>query len=185
MEQTLAIEQTRRWIESIVIGLNLCPFARRVFQADLIRMVESAVADEETLLEELGNELQILASTSVAQIETTLLIHPHVLQDFLEYNDFLAIAERLPRAMGLEGVIQIASFHPAYQFEGTEANDVENFTNRSPYPMLHLLREESITNISMDERELANIPERNIQLLRRLGVEEMRRRLGEIKGELR
>ncbi|MBM3996100.1 MAG: DUF1415 domain-containing protein [Planctomycetes bacterium] len=164
------IESTRRWISAIVIGLNLCPFAKRVFDAGLIRYAVSDADSEHTLLDDFTRELQWLASTPISAIETTLLIHPHALTDFLDFNDFLDRAERKIEELGLDGVIQIASFHPRYQFADTKPDDVENYTNRSPYPMLHLLREESITRIAAPESELLEIPERNIATLRALGL---------------
>jgi hypothetical protein len=173
MDMQAIIENTKRWISSVVIGLNLCPFAKRVFQADLIRYVVSEAAKEEDLITDLWVELVTLANTSISQTETTLLIHPFVLGDFLDYNDFLVIADKLIAQLGLRGTIQIASFHPGYQFEGTESDDVENFTNRSPHPMLHLLREESITNVSGEDDELLEIPQRNIKLLKSLGRKKM------------
>jgi uncharacterized protein len=166
-------EITRGWISSVVIGLNLCPFARRVFQADLIRYVVSEATNEDELLAKLSAELQSLAKAPLSQTETTLIIHPLALGNFLEFNDFLTIADKLLARLELRGTIQIASFHPDYQFEGTEPDDVENFTNRSPYPMLHLLREESISKVAGDEEELLEIPQRNIKLLKSLGRQKM------------
>ena len=169
MDQQAVIAQTRRWLSAIVIGLNLCPFARRVFEADLIRYVVSEATSESALLQDLTFELQALASTSPSQVETTLLIHPHALADFLDYNDFLGDADELLDQLGLTGTLQIASFHPAYQFAGTEPDAAENYTNRSPYPMLHLLREESLTQVADDPEELAEIPRRNIATMNKLG----------------
>lgn len=163
------IDSTRRWISSVVIGLNLCPFAQRVFGGGLIRYVASDAVDETALSLDLATELRKLAQTPITTIETTLLLHPHVLTDFLDYNDFLDVADRLLEDLELSGVIQIASFHPAYQFAGTKADAVENYTNRSPYPMLHLLREESVSNVAADPAEMAQIPARNVATLRRLG----------------
>jgi hypothetical protein len=167
------ILRTKRWISSVVIGLNLCPFARRVFQSDLIRYVVCSATHEEELLAELGVELQKLTEMDRAQTETTLLIHPHVLENFLDFNDFLASGNRMIDELGLRGTVQLASFHPEYQFAGTDPDDVENFTNRSPYPMLHLLREESIAEVAGDSDGLLEIPERNIKLLKSLGRERM------------
>lgn len=167
MDKQAIIDLTRRWISSIVIGLNLCPFARRVFEADLIRYVVSTAENELSLLDSLARELQTLASS--ADIETTLLIHPCVLGDFLDHNDFLDEAEQMLADLHLEGVIQIASFHPQYQFADTAVDAVENNTNRSPYPMLHLLREASISQVAGDPDELLEIPQRNIALLQSLG----------------
>jgi hypothetical protein len=164
-----AIEATRRWISSVVIGLNLCPFARRVFDGELIRYVVSDAIDEGALLEYLERELLALVAAPRSTVETTLLVHPLVLNDFRDYNDFLSRADDLVRRLALEGVIQIASFHPRYQFAGTQPEDVENYTNRSPFPMLHLLREEGITEVADDPDVLLGIPTRNVEVLRRLG----------------
>jgi hypothetical protein len=171
MDKQEVIERTRRWIASFVIGFNLCPFAQRVFQADRIRYIVSDAEDEEALRAFLTRELHSLASAPITSVETTLLIHPRTLTDFLAYNDFLDVGERLLRRLGLEGVIQIASFHPDYQFAGIEADAVENYTNRSPYPMLHLLREDSIAAVAGNPAELAAIPARNVETLRALGKE--------------
>ncbi len=181
MDHQAIIESTRSWIASVVIELNLCPFAQRVVQADKIRYIVTASQDEAGLLKALADELEALASSPIALVETTLLIHPHVLADFLDYNDFLDTAERLITDRGLEGVIQLASFHPDYQFAGTDPDAVENYTNRSPYPMLHLLREESISAIADDPAELLAIPERNIATLRRIGTAKMVEKLKAIR----
>ncbi len=173
MTAETVVETTRRWIAEIVIGLNLCPFARRVMEGGLVRYHVSEALDAPTLLTDLDRELRTLATTPIAEIETTLLIHPHVFGEFLAYNDFLDAAEGLIDSLGLDGVIQIASFHPQYQFADTKAEAVENYTNRSPYPMLHLLREESINAIAMDDEELLQIPGRNVETLRALGRDAM------------
>ncbi len=173
MDQEI-IDHTRRWIASVVIGLNLCPFAQRVFLADKIRYVVSDAADEATLFQHLTAELETLAVTPSASIETTLLIHPGVLADFLDYHDFVGVGERVIEELGLEGVIQIAGFHPEYRFADTEPDDAENYTNRSPYPMLHLLREDSVTAVASDPDALDEIPRRNIQTMRTLGSEKIR-----------
>jgi len=177
MDKQAVIDGTRRWISAIVIGLDLCPFARRVFQADLIRYTVTDAADEEALRVALAGELTALAIAPITKVETTLLIHPLVLGDFLAYNDFLGVAEQLLGSRGLRGIIQIASFHPHYQFAGTEPDGAENYTNRSPYPMLHLLREESVTAVAGDPDELAEIPLRNVALLRGLGREKILEKL--------
>jgi hypothetical protein len=175
------IEHTRRWISSLVIGLNLCPFARRVFETDKIRYTVSEARDEVTLLENLRSELKMLASSPISTIETTLLIHPHVLVNFLDYNDFLDSGERLLASLGLRKTVQLASFHPDYLFAGTDPEAVENFTNRSPYPMLHLLREASISAVATDVDELLIIPKRNIETLTALGRQEILERLRSIE----
>ncbi|WP_020473535.1 DUF1415 domain-containing protein [Zavarzinella formosa] len=180
MDQATVIEETRRWIQSIVIGLNLCPFARRVFNDNTIRYVVSEATDEQSLLTDLATEMNNLATVPRTEVETTVLIHPAVFHDFLDYNDFLDPAEHLLETLGHEGVLQLASFHPQYQFGGTKPDDVENHTNRSPYPMLHLLREESITEIADDQEALEAIPERNIETLRKLGREAILEKLREI-----
>ena len=169
MDDLAIIESTRQWIANVVIGLNLCPFAQRVFAAEKIRYVVSPATNETGLLGDLKRELKYLAATSSESVETTLLIHPHVLDNFLDFNNFLELAEALIESLDLEGAIQLASFHPRYQFAESSPEDVENFTNRSPYPMLHLLREASITAVADDPESLNDIPVRNIEILRRLG----------------
>jgi len=164
-----AIEATRHWLEQAVIGLNLCPFAKAVHLKQQIRWVESSAGDVEALLTELVAELQLLAAADPEAIETTLLIHPQVLNDFLDYNDFLDLADAAVEELGLDGVLQVASFHPDYQFEGSEAEDMANFSNRSPFPTLHLLREDSIDRAVEAFPEAEQIYERNIETLRRLG----------------
>ena len=171
------IVATRRWLERAVIGLNLCPFAKAVVAKGQVRYVLSAAATPEALLEELAYELVRLQQTEPEQVDTTLLIHPQVLTDFLDYNDFLDTADAAVEALELEGEIQVASFHPDYQFADTAYDDVGNCSNRSPYPMLHLLREASV------ERAVAAFPdpdaivERNLQTLEKLGIEGWRKLL--------
>ncbi len=170
MDKQAVIDATRRWIAGMVIGLDLCPFARRVFEGNGIRYVVSAATDEVQLQRDLEAELRTLAATDAVEIETTLLIHPLVLGDFADYNAFLDVGDRLLYQLNLRGVIQIASFHPHYQFEGTSVDDVENHTNRSLYPMLHLLREASVTMAAEGPIDVEQIPQRNIETLRRLGI---------------
>jgi len=165
-----AIAATRHWLERAVIGLNLCPFARAVHLKQQIRWVDSQARDSAGLLGELLAELRFLAAADPALVETTLLIHPQVLQDFLDYNDFLDVADAAVEEMGLSGVLQVASFHPDYQFAGTAPDDVANLSNRSPHPMLHLLREDSIARAVAAVPDTASIYERNIETLRRLGI---------------
>lgn len=169
------IAATRTWLEKAVIGLDLCPFARAVYIRDQVRFVVSEADMPEALLADLVSELRTLAETDPEAIDTTLLIHPNVLEDFLDYNDFLDVAEAAVAELGLEGEIQVASFHPEYQFAGTEPDDVENYTNRSPYPILHLLREESVERAVAAFPDTAGIFEKNIETLRRLGHEGWRR----------
>jgi hypothetical protein len=164
------IAATRTWIERAVIGLNLCPFAKAVYVRERIRYVVSDAQTELALLGELERELRALAAADPDADETTLLIHPHVLSAFLDYNDFLDEADRAIARLGLTGVLQIASFHPAYQFAGATPDDVINHTNRSPYPMLHLLREASVEAAVATFPDTGTISERNIETLRRLGL---------------
>jgi len=160
---------TRRWIDIAVIGLNLCPFARAVVAGGHVRFRVSHAREADEVGVDLVEELRFLAAAEPETIETTLLIHPWALTDFLAFNDFLAVADALLVELGLRGDVQIASFHPDYRFVGTREEDLGNCTNRSPFPILHLLRETSI------ERALATIPdpaaiyERNIETMRRLG----------------
>ncbi|RZS57902.1 DUF1415 domain-containing protein [Sphaerotilus mobilis] len=168
---------TRRWLERAVIGLNLCPFAKAVHIKDQIRWVVSSATTPEALQAELALELHRLAESDPAQIETTLLIHPQVLGDFLDYNDFLEVVDATIEDLGYEGDLQVASFHPDYQFDGTEPDDVDNASNRSPYPTLHLLREASIEAAVDAFPDAADIYDRNIETLRRLGSDGWRKLL--------
>ncbi|MBY0458157.1 MAG: DUF1415 domain-containing protein [Gemmataceae bacterium] len=182
MDSQIVIEHTRRWILDVVIGLNLCPFARKAFDGGLIRFVVTEVSTPDALAAELVKELHRLDETPTDEVETTLLIHPNALADFLDYNDFVADAEELIAGEGLEGVIQIAGFHPQYQFAGTQPDDAENYTNRSPFPMLHLLREDSITAVNDSPEKLEDIPRRNVELLRLMGRQKMLELLGRVQG---
>ncbi|VVE46019.1 DUF1415 domain-containing protein [Pandoraea commovens] len=164
------IAATRHWLTRAVIGLNLCPFAKAVHVKDQIRYVVSAARDMEGVLLDLERELQWLAQADPQAVDTTLLIVPDALLDFHEYNDALFFAERMLKQLQLEGALQIASFHPDYQFEGTDPDDAENFTNRSPYPILHLLREASIDRAVEAFPEAETIYERNEALMRKMGV---------------
>ena len=168
---TLALAETRAWVDRAVIGLNLCPFAKAPQVKGVVRYVVSEARDPEALLAALVDELGRLAAAPAERIETTLLIHPQVLTDFADYNDFLAVAESAVAELGLEGVIQVASFHPQYRFAGSAPDDVANATNRSPYPTLHLLREESIDRAVIAFPQAEAIYEANIVTLQRLGAE--------------
>jgi uncharacterized protein len=163
------IEETRDWLEKAVIGLNLCPFAKAVHVKEQVRWVQSDATTPEALLDQLLAELQGLAEADPDAVDTTLLIHPLVLQDFLDFNDFLGAADAALEGLGLDGTLQIASFHPQFQFDGTEPDDMGNFTNRAPYPTLHLLREDSIERAVQSFPDAAEIYERNIDTLERLG----------------
>jgi hypothetical protein len=170
-----AIAATRLWLERAVIGQQLCPFAAAPYLRDRVRFCVSAQRSADGLLEELGRELQLLRDTDPLQCETTLLIHPRVLTNFLEYNDFLDVCDAAVAELGLEGELQVASFHPDYRFAGTTKQDITNFTNRSPYPMLHLLREASIARAVASFPDIEEIGPRNMETLRRLGHEGWRR----------
>ncbi len=165
------IAATRAWLEQAVIGLNLCPFAKAVHVKGQVRYVVSAAEDVETLQAELIEQLRALALADPAEVDTTLLIHPLLLQDFEDFNQFLGLAEETVDALGLEGVLQVASFHPRFQFADTEPDDITNATNRAPYPILHLLREESIDRAVEAFPEAESIYEANIETMRRLGPE--------------
>jgi len=172
------IAETRTWLEQIVIGLNLCPFAKAVYVKNQVRFVLSDATTPEALVEQLAEELVLLRDTPAEQIDTTLIVHPDVLTDFLDYNDFLDNADAAIEALDLQGILQVASFHPQYQFAGVAPDDVSNYTNRAPYPTLHLLREDSV------ERAVAAFPdpdvivERNNETLDKLSVEGWTRLLG-------
>ena len=163
------IDVTTQWLERAVIGLNLCPFAKGVHIKRQIRYVVSDATTPEALADDLVRELEFLAEANAEQIDTTLLIHPHVLQDFLDFNDFLEVADGIVEELELDGILQVASFHPQFQFENTVPDDITNFTNRAPYPTLHLLREESVENaVSAFPGEL-EIASANIETLEKLG----------------
>jgi len=164
------IDATRQWLERAVIGLNLCPFAKGVHLKNRIRWVVSSASTPEALRDELAQELQLLRDADAETLETTLLIHPQVLGDFLDFNDFLGVADELVADLGLEGELQVASFHPDYRFAGTAPDDAANLSNRSPHPMLHLLREDSIARAVAAVPDAAAIYERNVDTLRRLGA---------------
>ena len=163
------IAATRTWVERAVIGLNLCPFAKVVHVKNQIRYVLSRATTQEALLKDLMEELEFLAGVPAEKTETTLLIHPDVLNDFLDYNDFLDVVDAALEDMDLEGEIQVATFHPHYQFVDTQPNDIENFTNRSPYPMLQLLRESSVVHAVSIYPEASKIFDKNIETIRKLG----------------
>jgi uncharacterized protein len=165
------VAATQRWIERAVIGLNLCPFARAPFVQQRIAFRVSHARDAEALTSDLRDELQLLHSTDAQVCETTLLIHPFVLADFADYNDFLGVADRTLRSLGMQGEIQIASFHPHYRFADTAADAIENYSNRSPYPILHLLREASIARASVSMADTDNIYRHNMETLRVLGAD--------------
>ncbi|MBV7539981.1 DUF1415 domain-containing protein [Acidovorax sp. sic0104] len=166
---TAFISDTVRWLEQAVIGLNLCPFAKGVHVKGQIHYALALSADLGEVLELLRDELTALVETPAQKRDTTLIILPHCLQDFLDFNDFLGHAEALLEDMELDGTLQIASFHPQFQFAGTDADDVTNCTNRSPYPTLHLLREESIDRAVEAFPDAESIFEKNMEVLEALG----------------
>lgn len=163
------VTETKIWLERAVIGLNLCPFAKSVFVKKQVRYALTAASTADELLAELERELTRLAETDPAELDTTLLIHPQAMTDFLDYHFFLAEVDALNRNLGYDGVFQIASLHPNYEFSGSEPDDIANFTNRSPYPTLHLLRESSIDRAVAAFPDAADIFERNIETMEQLG----------------
>jgi hypothetical protein len=165
------VAATRRWVERAVIGLNLCPFAKAVYVKEQVRYVVSPARTPEELLETLMNELQDLADADPDKVDTTLVIHPFVLNDFLDFNEFLDVADAAVEDMSLDGELQVASFHPDYQFADTDPNDISNYTNRAPYPILQLLREDSIDRAVEAFPEAEEIFEKNIGTLEELGHE--------------
>ena len=166
-----AIARTQAWIEHAVVGLNLCPFAKAPMVKGQIRYVPSETDDPRVLLDLLCDEMRALIAADPVRIETTLVIHPNVLNDFEDFNDFLGAADAALADMGYEGVLQIASFHPQYRFEGTDADDVSNATNRAPYPTLHLLREASVDRAVEALPQAEAIYESNVRTLEALGAE--------------
>jgi hypothetical protein len=177
-DDAIILENTRRWIEKAVIGLNLCPFARAVYTKNQVRIVVSHAKHLDAFLDELDAELTLLKDTPAEEIDTTLLVHPSLFPDFFVFNDFLNVVDDVVAEHELEGVIQVASFHPLFQFEGVDADDISNATNRSPYPILHLLREDSVERaIASDAGDAEKIVERNIATLQDLGAEGWQRLL--------
>lgn len=171
MNHEQIISDTRDWVVKAVIGLNLCPFAKSVHVNDRIRYVVSDATEPEQLLKDLARELLALNRADPEEVDTTLLIHPGVLTDFLDFNDFLDAADALVEELKLDGILQIADFHPDYQFEGSAADDIGNYSNRSPYPTLHLLREDSIARAVESMPDTASIYETNLDTLARLGAD--------------
>lgn len=165
------IHDTVRWLEKAVIGLNLCPFAKGVHVKGQVHYAVVLTDDLAAVLKLLREELLALQGIPAEVRDTTLLVLPHCLQDFLDFNDFLGEAEDLLHGLGLDGILQIASFHPQFQFAGTEVDDVTNCTNRAPYPTLHLLREDSIDRAVEVFPEAEAIFERNMEVLEGLGMD--------------
>lgn len=164
-------DHTRQWLEKAVIGLNLCPFAKAPHVKNLVRINVSQARHLDGFLEDLDRELQLLGDTPADELETTLLVHPTLFPDFDTFNQMLDIADAAVVDNGLEGIVQIAPFHPNFQFEGTDSDDIGNYTNRSPYPTLHLIREDSIAKAAQAFPDASAIFERNIALLEKMGHE--------------
>ena len=170
-DSVLVIQDTQHWLERAVIGLNLCPFAKSVHVKGQVHYAVSQATQTSVLLEDLIFELNGLVAIDPQARDTTLLIAPYCLSDFLDFNDFLAEADQALVELDLDGVLQIASLHPQYQFAGTEVDDITNFTNRSPYPTLHLLREDSIDRAVAAFPDAEAIYEVNMRTMERLGHE--------------
>ena len=168
-QERTAIEDTQKWLLEAVVGLNLCPFAKAVVVKDMVRYRVCASAEPADLLAMLREELQHLTEADPDKLDTTLLIAPNALPDFLDFNDFLEDCDEVLMDLELDGVLQVADFHPHYQFGGTDVDDIENFTNRTPYPTLHLLREASIDKAVEAYPDASLIFERNIEVLNKLG----------------
>jgi hypothetical protein len=171
LDHDTIVADTRTWLTQAVIGLNLCPFAKAVHVKNQIRYKVSDASTPEALLEDLLAELSLLRDADPQEIDTTLLVHPGVLTDFMDYNAFLDVVDAAVDELDLEGILQVASFHPDYQFDGTEPDDIDNYSNRSPYPTLHLIRESSLAQAVEAFPDAADIYETNIKTLRKLGHE--------------
>lgn len=170
-EEAEVTAATRRWLERAVIGLNLCPFAKSVHVKKQVRYAITGAETADELLAELAHEFELLTNTDPKQLDTTLLVHPKAMVDFLDYHFFVQEAEALLRNEGYEGTYQIASLHPQYEFAGSEPDDIENYTNRSPYPTLHLLRSTSIDRAVAAFPNAEDIYERNMETMRRIGYD--------------
>ncbi|MBY5944339.1 DUF1415 domain-containing protein [Photobacterium rosenbergii] len=171
----LVHQQVQQWLEDVVIGLNLCPFAAKPNRNKQIQIFISEANSEDVLLEEIYQQLQKLDSTPVDELETTLVVTPHLFEDFGDYNQYLDLIDALIFQMGYQGTYQIASFHPDYCFHGTQPEDAENLTNRSPYPIFHLIREESMEKVLKHYPDPEGIPERNIERVEGLSEEEVKK----------
>jgi hypothetical protein len=181
--ETTVLDQTREWLSRVVIGLELCPFAKPVHVKGQVRYRVSTAETAEALLEDLIHELQFLSQADPEAVDTTLLIHPRVLTDFLDYNDFLSVVEVTLEELELDGVLQVASFHPDYQYEGNGVNDPANCVTRSPYPMFHVLREASVARAVAVFPDSSEIVNKNIATLNRLGLEGFQRLMATLQGK--
>ena len=173
------IARCQCWIERVVVEFNLCPFARKPFESGQVHYVVSEAVDTDELLHDMHRELELLRQADPQKIETTVLIHPYVLNDFFDYNSFLSVVDMYLQQCDFEGEFQVASLHPAYQFAEADIDAAENYTNRSPYPILHLLREDSLSNALISYARPDRIPERNIRITEKLGADKMRNMLNE------
>ena len=173
-KQKLVEDSVNEWLEKVVVGLNLCPFAKLPYSQDRIRIKADLCQQEEQAFESIIHEINLLDETDVKELETTLLVFPELFDDFEHYNDFLFTANEFLRLRGWEGVYQIASFHPEYQFAGTEKTDAENFTNRSPYPVFHFIREASLSAAIDTYPDVEGIPERNIKLMNNMSESDLK-----------
>ncbi|SHE80736.1 hypothetical protein SAMN04487965_0694 [Microbulbifer donghaiensis] len=173
MDQEI-VDSVQQWLRDVVVGLNLCPFARKPMRAGQIRYKVSEARDDESLMAELLEEFRLLDNTPVEELETTLLIVPQHLQEFADFNQFLDLAEWLIERQEYTGIYQLATFHPDYQFAGTRPDDAENLTNRTPYPILHLLREASLARALENYPDPESIPANNIRRVEGLSEEQKR-----------
>lgn len=174
-------EKITAWLEEVVLGLQLCPFALKPIRESRHKIYVSSAVNTEQALNDLAQECQRLDNTAAEQLETTLLVLPHMLQDFYDFNDFLSMANDLLKSSGWEGVYQLANFHPRYQFAGTQPSDVENLTNAAPYPVIHLLREQSVELAINAHAGVDAIPEQNIARMKNLNKEERLRLFSYLK----
>jgi hypothetical protein len=170
MNKDEVIAATRDWLEKAVIGLNLCPFAKAVYVKEQVRFVVSEAKHFDAFLEDIDREIEFLAAADPQQVDTTLIMHASLLEDFLDFNDFLDLVDDAVTEHGHEGVLQVAAFHPRWQFADTEPDDIGNYTNRAPFPTIHLLREASVTRAVDAFPEAERIYEHNIETLEKLGI---------------
>jgi hypothetical protein len=174
MDNQKIIKTVKNWIEQFIIGYNICPFARKVFITERIKYVVNSSTDDEIILQAFLQELQWLNTTPAKKIDTTLFILTNAFPDFDHYLNFIYVIETMIEQLNYEGIYQVATFHPIYQFDGTQLTDAENFTNRSPFPIIHILREESVEKAIENYPNPEEIPKRNIALMNEMGVEKLR-----------
>ncbi len=177
----LVIQQSKAWLEQVVLAYELCPFARKPYDLEQIRLIATPSRSLSELLQLVAEECQLLVTTPSDEIETSLIILESALVDFRDYWSFVGEVENQIYTTGLEGILQVASFHPNYLFGGSTAKDPANFTNRSPFPMLHLLREDSLSAALAHHKAPEQIPERNIALMREKGIQHWQQLLSSIK----